>query len=401
MKPKLLYLVHRIPYPPNKGDKIRSFHWLKGLSKDYEIYLGTFIDDENDWQYINEVKKYCKDVYITGLNPAKAKLKSISGLTAGQALSLPYYKNKALQSWVDKTVDQNNIEKILVFSSSMAQFVEGPSFQNTRRIMDFVDIDSDKWQQYAESKTGIMKWIYSREAIKLLNYEKHVNELFQASLFVSSTEADAFREMMNSSKQKVDYVNNGVDTEIFNPAFDLENPYDEQSTTLVFTGAMDYWANVDAVVWFVNTHFPQIRSSNENVQFYIVGSNPSKEVLELQKTDGVIVTGKVPSMLPYLRHADLAIAPMRIARGIQNKVLEAMAMEKVTLVSPQAYEGIHATPSKELILIQDDDKWVDVVNKLLTKKSLEIGNTARCFVKRRYSWSANIQKLKQIINESK
>lgn len=399
MKPKLLYLAHRIPYPPNKGDKIRSFHWLKGLSEYYDIYLGTFIDDINDWQYVEEVKKYCADVFVVNLNPTTAKIKSLTGLLTGQALSLPYYNNNELQQWVKSIVEQHEIKNVLVFSSAMAQFVEDKDFQDTRRIMDFVDIDSDKWQQYAESKSGIMKWVYSREARKLFAYEKCINELFDASLFVSSTEAETFRELMPVSKEKVDYVNNGVDIETFNPELELENPYDTNHKILVFTGAMDYWANVDAVVWFVNTHFQKIKVLNKNVQLYIVGSNPSKEVLELQKVDGVAVTGKVPSMLPYIRYADLAIAPMRIARGIQNKVLEAMAMEKVTLVSPQAYEGIQAESGEALILVQNENEWVDTVDKYLTKKRPEIGKAARSYVADSYSWSANIQKLKSIIEE--
>ena len=165
----LLFLVHRIPYPPNKGDKIRSFHFLKALAKRYRIYLGAFVDDPGDWQYADELNEFCKDVLLLELKPLRAKIVSFEGFFTGGALSLPYYNNQQLQSWIDNTVGQHHIHKALIFSSVMAQFIK-PEY-NLELVADFVDVDSDKWAQYALKKNWPTSWVYHREAIKLLKFE--------------------------------------------------------------------------------------------------------------------------------------------------------------------------------------------------------------------------------------
>ena len=398
MKPKLLYLTHRIPYPPNKGDKIRSFHWLKGLASKYDIYLGTFIDTPEDEQYANEVKKYCREVFIERLKPTQAKIKSLTGLFSGQALSVPYYSNSAFQNWVSRCVCDNNIDEALIFSSPMAQFVEGRAFQVMRRVMDFVDIDSDKWQQYATAKSGLMRSLYAREAKKLFQYEKKIHDLFSASVFVSSKESVAFQELISEPSNKITYVNNGVDFNYFSPKIKHDNPYIERTPVLVFTGAMDYWANVDAVVWFVQTVFPQLKAKFPDVMFYIVGSKPAQEVEKLRNIEGVVVTGRVEDVRPYMQYASVVVAPMRIARGIQNKVLEGMAMAKPCVVSDQAWAGIDAADGKELRVANTQAEWVACLSHLLLKDdALKMGEKARQFVIEQFSWANNVTRLIAIL----
>ena len=402
MKENLLYLVHRIPFPPNKGDKIRSFNWLKGLSKEFNIYLGTFIDSSEDEQYLDEVKKYCSDVFATKINPMAAKLKSLQGLVSGKALSLPYYMNSEMQNWVNDSIRRNNISKILVFSSPMAQFVDDDNFRHMLRVMDFVDIDSDKWKQYAESKSGLMRWLYTREAKTLFNYEQRVSQLFDSSLFVSSKEAEMFQSLVNQSKMKIEYVNNGVDFNYFSPEHELENPYRKEDITLVFTGAMDYWANVDAVVWFAKEVFPSIRTQFLNASFYIVGSKPTPDVLKLEDIEGVFITGRVEDVRPYIHFSTIVVAPMRIARGIQNKVLEGMAMAKTCVVSDQGLEGIGAIPGEELLVANSSQEWVDQLNHVVGSMSpVEMGAKARIFVTEKFSWESNVNRLISFLRVNK
>jgi len=398
MKPKLLYLVHRIPYPPNKGDKIRSFNWLNGLSDKYDIYLGTFVDNNEDKQYIRELRKYCTSVFVEKFNPKVAKIRSLSGLLSGQALTLPYYRNANLQSWVDFVVQENNISLALIFSSSMAQYVDGEKYTSVKRVMDFVDIDSDKWKQYSEKKSGIMKWIYSREAIKLLDYEKQVCEKFDSSLFVSSKESEMFSRLISSGKDKVDFVNNGVDVQYFSPNNNYENPYESNGPILVFTGAMDYWANIDAVVWFSKEIYPIVKQQFPDLQFYIVGSGATAEVLALQGIEGIEVTGRVDDVRPYVYYSNIAVAPMRIARGVQNKVLEAMALAKECIVSPQGLEGIEAKPGEQIMLANNNEEWLGHISNLLIEhKQNNLGRDSRQFVSAQFSWKNNITKLENII----
>ena len=166
---KLLYLVHRIPYPPNKGDKIRSFHFLKALAEEYEVYLGTFIDDPDDRQYVETLKRFCSECFCVDLHPKLGKFKSLIGFLNGEALSLPYYRNKTLQDWVDSTIADQDIDRVLIFSSPMAQYIQ--SHPQLHFVADFVDVDSDKWRQYAENKSWPANWVYRREAKKLLNFK--------------------------------------------------------------------------------------------------------------------------------------------------------------------------------------------------------------------------------------
>src|SRR5688500_11802987 len=166
---ELLYLVHRIPYPPNKGDKIRSYHLLKHLSERYRVHLGTFIDDGNDRKYMEKVRNLCGETCFLNLHPKVARLRSLRGLFFGQPLSLPYYRDKRLQAWVNNMLGTRPIRDVLIFSSAMAQYVSHAS--HIRRTMDFVDIDSDKWMQHAACKSCPIISLQLRDRWLLLVYE--------------------------------------------------------------------------------------------------------------------------------------------------------------------------------------------------------------------------------------
>ncbi|OAI20486.1 sugar transferase [Methylomonas lenta] len=392
---KLLYLVHRIPYPPNKGDKIRSFHFLKALAEKYEIYLGTFIDDPDDKQYIDALKPFCKDSFCVDLHPKLGKIKSLSGFLSGKALSLPYYRNQALQAWVDKTISEQSIERTLIFSSPMAQYLQ--KHPAVKLIADFVDVDSDKWQQYANSKTWPASWVYRREAQKLLSYETRIASQSKATLFVSEQEAKLFKQLAPTTADKITYVNNGVDTDFFDPALDYASPFTSNEEAIVFTGAMDYWANIDAVIWFSEQVMPLVKQQQPNARFYIVGSKPAKSVLQLAEADdAVIVTGRVDDVRNYVAHAGVVVAPLRIARGIQNKVLEAMAMAKAVVVTPAAMEGIQANRAIQVPVADSPTAFAEQVIAYLQQPTVTIAEN-RHFVQAEFSWQQNGQRLCQLI----
>ena len=338
-KEPLLFLVHRIPFPPNKGDKIRSYHLLQFLAEHYRIYLAAFIDDPEDEQYRDKVSEYCVKSCLESLNPKLAKIKSLTGLISHKALSIPYYYSSSMQQWINEVVAQQQIKKVLIFSSPMAQFVEHLP-DNIFKIMDFVDIDSDKWKQYCKTYKGIMSWVYAREARLLFKYEKQIAQQFNASLFVSQQEAQLFKKLYPAVSEKVFGISNGVDTEYFSSSKAFVSPYKNDQKVLVFTGAMDYWANCDAVIWFAKKIFPVLYQKDQSYRFYIVGSRPTEAVKLLGAIPGVMVTGRVEDVRPYIQYAQLAVAPLRIARGIQNKVLEAMSMGKAVVATPNAIEGI-------------------------------------------------------------
>jgi sugar transferase (PEP-CTERM/EpsH1 system associated) len=387
----LLLLIHRIPYPPNKGDKIRSYHLLKHLARHYRVHLATFVDDPDDWQYVPHVEALCASSHFAGMKPLVARVRSLQALVKNRSLSLEYYRDASLARWVDETVAKHKIGRVLVFSSAMAQYAD--PYRSARRVVDFCDVDSDKWRQYADQKSWPMNWLYRYEARQLLAYERRVARDYDASLFVSAPEAELFRQLAPESTAKIGHFNNGVDTDYFSPDQPHADPYPAGERALVFTGAMDYWPNVDAVQWFAAEVFPTLRERFANLKFYIVGARPAPAVQELGKLPGVIVTGTVPDVRPYIAHAAVSVAPLRIARGIQNKVLEAMAMATPVVVSPQALEGIDAVPGSELVLAEDATAFVDAVATLLAGQdsaAAAIGAAARAKVQRRYSWSSNL-----------
>ena len=392
---KLLYLVHRIPYPPNKGDKIRSFHFLKALAEEYEIFLGTFIDDSEDKQYVDALKPYCKDSFCVDLQPKLAKLISLSGFLRNEALSLPYYRSQALQAWVDRVIDTHHIDQAMIFSSPMAQYlVKHPQVD---LVADYVDVDSDKWLQYAKSKPLPASWVYERESQKLLDYEANMASRAKSTLFVSEQESKLFKQLAPLVAEKIDYVNNGVDTVFFDPLLTYESPFSQTEIAIVFTGAMDYWANVDAVIWFAQHVFPLVKQRCADARFYIVGSKPTRQVLQLADADNsIIVTGRVEDVRHYVANAAVVIAPLRIARGIQNKVLEAMAMAKPVVVTPAAIEGIVISENIQVAVAEAPSEFAEQVIKYLNAlDSIALEN--RQYVQAEFSWQQNGKRLCEIL----
>ena len=395
---KLLYLTHRIPYPPNKGDKIRSYHLLQHLRKHFKVYLGTFIDDEQDWQYVNHVNSLCEETCFIRLDPLLARMRSLIYLFSSMPLSLPYYRSSKLSTWVSNQLSSGTIKHTVVFSSAMAQYISETGIACS--VIDFVDVDSDKWSQYASTKVWPQKWVYQREANLLLEYEKYVTKKCSYATFVSEKEAGLFKQLSPEVENKITYFNNGVDTEYFSPSQNFANPYKPNTRVLVFTGAMDYWPNVDAVRWFAAELFPAIRTKIPDLEFYIVGARPTKTVLELSAIPGVVVTGSVDDVRPYLAFSEIAIAPLRIARGIQNKVLEAMAMEKLVVASPQALEGITAIPGIELFVADGAEAYIDHVISLLENPRIEAGKAARRRVIEDYNWDKNLSRIDRLLQVS-
>lgn len=397
---ELLYLVHRFPYPPNKGDKIRSYHLLKHLSRSYRIHLGAFIDDEKDLEYVDTVKALCAETCLVNLRPSSARLRSTYGLISRQPLTLPYYADRRLQDWVDSLLERRPIKNILIFSSAMAQYVR--RVNGARRVIDFVDIDSDKWKQYAATARWPMNWVYGREATLLLGYERQIAQDFDSATFVSEAEAGLFRQLAPETAGKISHFNNGVDSNYFSPDNHYSNPYPAGINPLAFTGAMDYWANANAVEWFARGVLPLIRASLPEIEFYIVGARPTSVVRSLGALPGVTVTGSVSDVRPYLAHASLAVAPLRIARGVQNKVLEAMAMEKVVVASLQAAEGISAVPGRELLVVDDESEFAArIINLLQAEPELKraIGAAARARVLATYNWEKNLERITALLSQ--
>jgi sugar transferase (PEP-CTERM/EpsH1 system associated) len=385
----LLYLVHRMPYPPDKGDKVRSYHLLKHLLARNRVFLGTFIDDPADEQHVDTLRAMCAGLCAIRLRPRRARLASLSGLLSGEALTLHYYRDAELRRWVGCTLASEPIDAAVVFSSSMAQYAEG--LGSLPVFVDFVDVDSAKWTAYAHKHAWPMSWLYRREGSKLLAYERAVAAFARRSFFSTANETRLFLEKAPEFARAVEPVSNGVDAHFYAPAVDRASPYAAGEEVPVFTGAMDYWPNIDAVTWFANDVLPQLRRRRPNLRFYIVGRAPTGAVQALA-SEAVIVTGTVPDVRPYLQHAAVGVAPLRLARGVQNKILEAMAMGRAVVAASSCVEALEVCRGTEVVSAERAADYVREIEQLLDVPAAAhaLGAAGRARVLESYTWAAHM-----------
>ena len=285
---------------------------------------------------------------------------------------------------------------IVVCSSNMAPYVMDLPRPNSRLVVDLTDVDSEKWRAYSATGSGPMRAVYRREWRQTAALEGRIAREAEASLFVSTQEAALFQSQHPSEADRIHAISNGVDHAYFDPAHTTERPFDDRPH-YVFTGTMDYRPNIDAVDWFARAILPLVQSRLPGAQFIIVGANPVQAVQALSQLPGVSVTGRVPDVRPYFAHAAACVAPMRIARGIQNKVLEAMAMARPVIVTADALEGIDAIPSAEVLLANSPDEFAVACLKALEPASASIGQAARRRVLQDYTWSERLHGLDRLL----
>ena len=386
----LLFLTQRLPYPPIKGEKIRPLRILRYLARHFDIHLGCLIDDPTDWAHVATVAELCADLHVAALNPKRAKLLCMRGLLTGAPLSVTFFADRGLAAWVRKVMADVRPDVVFINSGNMAPYVLGLP-RAGRMIVDLADVDSEKWRAYADGAGLPMRLVYRREWRRVAALERRIAAEADVSSFVSGPEAALFRTLVPAHAAKVRGITSGVDHVYFDPALSFPPPFDTARANYVFTGTMDYKPNVDAVRWFATDMLPQIRTRLGAASFHIVGNNPAPEVRQLGDLADVHVTGRVPDVRPYLQHATAAVAPMQIARGIQNKVLEAMAMARPVVVTPDALEGIDAAPGREVLLAGDAASFIAACCDLATgTNGPAIGAAARAHVLAHCDWDTRL-----------
>jgi sugar transferase (PEP-CTERM/EpsH1 system associated) len=392
----LLFLAHRLPYPPTKGDKVRSHHLLRHLAQRYRVVLGSFIDDPLDWQHVEKLGALCAEVHIEPIVRWSRPIRCAGALLTGEALTLPYFHSNALDEWVKDIVRRERIERAFVFSSPMAQYVL--DLPRMRSIVDFVDLDSAKWGDYARRRPWPISALYQLEAQRLLAFEKHVAARVETSLFVTREEARLLSAVAPECANRITAIENGVDSEHFSPAHGFESPFPASEHAIVFTGTMDYWPNVDAVVWFAREVLPRLRQHDASARFHVVGMNPHRTVRALASDAAVNVTGRVDDVRPYLRHARAVVAPLRVARGIQNKVLEAMAMARPVVATSAAAAALTARPGVDLEVADDAAAFAAKVLAVVDPAAGErMGQRARARILADYAWTSRFARLDELI----
>ncbi len=395
----ILMLVHRVPFPPDRGDKIRSFHILKKLAQLGPVHLAAFADDARDMGFADALKPYTASRCIQERRPNKG-LAAVQSLLKRTPLSVELFDNPRIRAYVRAKIASGIIDHVFVFSGQMAHYV--PTGFGGGFTMDFVDVDSAKFEAYANDLPfwNPMHHVHAREGRLLSGFEARIARRADISTFVSEAEAALFRERTGLRQDQVLSLGNGVDLDFFNPAADVAPIAGASGAPLmVFTGQMDYRPNIDAVVHFAKQVLPKIRAFQPSARFIIVGRNPSPEVQALAQIEGITITGAVDDVRGWVAAADVVVAPLLLARGIQNKVLEAMAMAKAVVASPAAAEGIDAQADRDFRVATDASAMASAITDLLANpaKGQAMGVAARAQMVAHYSWDAQLARLPEFM----
>jgi sugar transferase (PEP-CTERM/EpsH1 system associated) len=387
MNVETLFLCHRLPFPPNKGDKIRSHAILTHLSSLGPVHVGCFIDDRNDLKYQADVRAMARgECHFVPLGAPAKWLRATSALALGRPITTSYFRSPALQQWVGRLLSTRKIENVVVFGSAMAPYLIGDERERGRVLFDMVDVDSDKWRQYAAASSGPLRWIYAREARALERLERRAASAFGKNLLVSEFEAETFRKIAPESANKIEALGNGVDLSRFSPDDGLPSPFSAGEQAIVMTGRMDYRPNYSGAIWFTKTVAPFLFDRLPGAHVYFVGSGPPGSLRRLANTR-VTITGNVTDVRPYLQHASAVIAPLLLARGVQNKVLEAMAMKKAVVATYEAARSLDVIAGRHLWIENDPKRFADAIVAAVQAAGAEaVSKNARQYIEERHSW---------------
>ncbi|WP_288413420.1 TIGR03087 family PEP-CTERM/XrtA system glycosyltransferase [uncultured Sphingomonas sp.] len=375
----ILFLAHRVPYPPDRGDKVRSHHVMRHLSGLGRVHLATFADDPRDMGHEDALSQWCASVAVLPRTKGNARA-AFEALAGGRTVSEAAFDSAAMRAKVAELLAARRYDAVYVYSGQMAQYLPA----DLPFVMDFVDMDSAKFAAYAEDAKGPMRWMMRREARRLAAFEAAVAGRARASLLVSEAEAALFRR--TSGADRVVAIENGIDTAFFDPAQAV--PVADDGPLIVFTGQMDYRPNVEAVRWFAAEVLPRIPAA----RFAIVGRSPTAAVRALAG-ERVVVTGEVTDVRGWIAAASVVVAPLLLARGIQNKVLEAMAMARPVVASVAAAEGIDHRGT--IRVAGDAAGFAHQVQALLDDPVAAdtLGQAARARTVERYGWDARLAPL--------
>jgi polysaccharide biosynthesis protein PslH len=393
-RPRILFLAHRVPYPPNRGDRIRTFHFLQFLVQRADVSLAFLAEEPLSPEIERVLKSLCKDVaglplgrYWRWINAARCLA---FGRTATEGLFQCNRLRRLLADWSETT----RFDALVVVCSSMVQHLDVPGLAGVPVLLDFIDVDSQKWLDYAEEASGVQRCLFRLEGKRLRRLEQSLPTRVKAITLVSDHEVELYRSFCPTDS--VYAISNGVNLDYFRPC---ENSNSASSKNCVFVGALDYRANVDGIHWFCNEIWPEVLRQQPNATFTVVGSHPSPLVRRLALRPGVCLACDVPDVRPYLADAAMVVVPLRIARGIQNKVLEALAMAKAVIATPEALKGIDLEPGLHACQALAPAQWIESMVRLLRDGPARqrLGQAGRAFVETHHCWDRQLAPLAALL----
>ena len=390
---KILYLAHRIPFPPNKGEKTRCFHQLQYLSAWHSIDLFCFADSNQEAEGKLALQHFCRKVHVETLTPMAGFARAAGCLQKSTPASVLYYQSHKMNEAVRKALSNESYDLIFVYCSSMAQFIPHPAPAAT--IIDFVDADSAKWEQYSKSAPFPMSWLYAREGSLLAAYERQIVNNFDLSVVATAQEA---LELGGGSCSAIEVLENGVTSPSVNNLPTLSQEIRDLQPYALFVGTMDYHPNIDAVTYFAEEILPLLRVTHPELRFLIVGRDPTAQVRRLARKSGVVVTGTVLDVHKYIDGAAVAVAPFRIAQGIQNKVLEALVAGIPVVLTSRPARAVTGD-ARDLLLVADAPKDFAAAIRLVLDDPQFRGRAqaAACSLRESLSWETRLSRLDSLV----
>jgi sugar transferase (PEP-CTERM/EpsH1 system associated) len=395
----VLYLVHRLPYPPDKGDKLRTYHIMRHLAAQHRLLLGAFVDDPADLPRVPELARWCAQVQAVPLRPWAARARALASLAGRGPFSTAYFRDTRLLDWVRGLALGGEVQAVVVSSSAMVPYAWA---LGVPVLVDFIDVDSVKWASYARTASPPWSWVYAREGRRLLAFERASALRAAHAFLVTQREVDVLCHLAPELTGRVSVLSNGVDAEVFAPDAARANPFSADELPLLFTGTMDYRPNVEAVLWFARQVLPRLCRLHPRLRLHVVGRSPVRALRALveQSPGTVVVSGTVPDVRPYLQHAAVVVAPMLTARGVQNKILEAMAMGRAVVAASDCVQALAADPARDLIAADSADDYVEAIDALLKspEQAAAMGVASRRFVMTHCDWPTHLSELDQQLN---
>lgn len=389
---KLLFACHRFPFPPNRGGKIRPFNMIRHLSRQHEVVVASLAHTRQELDEGAALKKYCAEIYAEVV-PEKSRWRhAVQTLPTGVPSSVAYFSSSRLREKAKEAARRVSFDAVIVHCAFAAQYVLG--IPAKYRVMDFGDLDSGKWLDYSKCRSFPLSWGYYLEGHKLRRYERQIAAAFDYCTLTTPGELEEFRKLEVDRPHSV--IPNGVDGCYFHSNGGPRTA----SPVVAFLGRMDYYPNIDGVLHFVKEIFPQIRAAVPNVEFRIIGSHPTPAIERLREISGVMVSGHVPDVRPFLKDAVVSVAPLRMARGTQNKILESMAMGIPVVATPEAAKGVGVVPGEHILIGNVPDAFAEQVIKILKDRQLRIAlsTAGRERVEQVHSWVRSMERLDAILN---
>jgi polysaccharide biosynthesis protein PslH len=391
---RVLYVSHCLPHPPDKGDRIRAYHQIRALARRHRVHLLALCDDPSP--RFGALAEMCDHIEVFPLSRTMGKARSLLGTLGKRPLTLAFFHSRALRARVAALAAEQRFDVAVAYSSGVAPYLE--TLTDTRRVLDLVDVDSAKWAQYARFAPLHKRPIYALEARRLRAYEAAASRRFDRVVVATANEQAQL--LAFAPDAPVATIPNGVDFDFFRP---LDLPKSKHPT-LVFTGQMDYFANVDGVVHFARAVLPRVRERLPELELLVVGRSPSADVRALGDLPGVHVTGAVGDVRPFLARAWGFVAPLRIAQGVQNKVLEAMASELPVVATDRVLAGLaegRFRAGEDLLTAEDDAEMAEAVLALASDAGLRarLAASARRRLETAYDWEANLRRFEQLLEQ--